>query len=90
MPTINDDLTADILLRWAEVDYHGLWEDNTPLTVQHYEGPGDFGKDVYTITGGTQRGAEGDVEEYAGDFVAVPIVEIDGSVEFYPLDDLLF
>ena len=83
---IDDDVTLDVLTAWSEIDPYDMFKDGSPLTVRHYEGPGDDGVDVYAITGETQVG-EG---SYTGLAVAVPVVELDGTVQFYPLDDFLF
>lgn len=82
---INDGVTLDVLVAWSEIDPYNMFKDASPLTVQHYEGPGEDGVDVYAITGETQ-GTDG----FVGGPVAVPVVEIDGTVQFYPLDDFLF
>lgn len=43
--------TQDLLEQWARLDPHGLWENGSIPAVQHYEGPGDSGVDVWTIHG---------------------------------------
>lgn len=45
------DTTQSLLEEWSRLDPHGIWEDDTVPSVQHYEGPGDSGVDVWVIHG---------------------------------------
>lgn len=93
---VDDSATVDVLLAWAEIDPYNFWTDGGPLAVKHYEGPGDDGVDVYKITGETYEAPDNVPDwvqvdpEYNGQPVSVPIVEIDGAISFYQLDDLVF
>ena len=93
VPSIDNEATMNLLLDWAEADPVNLWDADGEITVRWYEGPGDDGVDVYKITGDSFE-RDPDVpawvrqeEAYDGEPVAVPIVEIDGSVVWYDLDD---
>lgn len=93
---VDDSATVDVLLAWAEIDPYHFWTDGGPLTVEHYEGVDDDKVDVYKITGETYQAPDNVPDwvqvdpEYNGESVSVPIVEIDGSISFYQLDDLAF
>ena len=96
LDTIDEASTVDLLLDWALADPVNLWDDESEITVRHYEGPGEDGVDVYTITGESFE-QDPDVpawvrqeDAYDGEPVAVPIQEIDGSVVFYDLDDFAY
>ena len=78
------DTTQSLLEEWARLDPHGLWEDNSAPVVQHYEGPGDSGVDVWSIQGFSDPDETPSFLEN----IAVPISN-DHGVELYLLDPLL-
>ena len=98
LASINEEATVSLLEEWAHADPVNLWADDSEVTVTHYEGPGDDGVDVYTLSGQGAPAPDQDAPAwvrqeasytvYPADEVAVPIEEIDGSIHFYMLDDL--
>lgn len=94
---IDEDATLDVLLEWATIDPYNFWVSGAPITVQKYEGPDSGLVDVYKIVSETYKATgdapawvevEADHTSHNSDDVAVPIVEADGTISFYSLDDL--
>ena len=98
LASIDEESTVSLLETWADADPVNLWDDDSDVTVTHYEGPGEDGVDVYKLSGYGAPAPDPDAPawvrqepsytDYPADQVAVPIEEIDGTIHFYMLDDL--